>query len=80
MSWLHKDSSKIPRFVSGWNGVEPAWTMLNFDSFNALHDEPSASNHAIRLEPDLANAEISGSAVMANALTPASSEQPRQVD
>ena len=42
--------------------------MLEFDSFNALHDEPSASNHAIRLEPDLADAEISGSAVTANAL------------
>jgi hypothetical protein len=34
------------------NGVEPAWTMLDFDSFNALHDEPSASNPAIRLEPN----------------------------
>jgi hypothetical protein len=55
--------------VRRWlNGVEPAWTMLEFDSFNALHDEPSASNHAIRLEPDLANAEISASAVVANAL------------
>ena len=42
--------------------------MLDFDSFNALHDEPSASNHAIRLEPDLADAEISGSAVTANTL------------
>ena len=29
------------------NGVEPAWTMLEFDSFNALHDEPAANNHAI---------------------------------
>ena len=55
--------------VRRWlNGVEPAWTMLDFDSFNALHDEPSDSNQAIRLEPDLANAEISGSAVTANAL------------
>src|SRR5438445_9688128 len=42
--------------------------MLDFDSFNALRHEPSASNHAIRLEPDLADAEISGSAVTANAL------------
>ena len=55
--------------VRRWlNGVEPAWTMLEFDSFNALRHEPSASNHAIRLEPDLADAEISGSAVTANAL------------
>ena len=42
--------------------------MLDFDSFNALHDEPSASNRAIRLESDLADAEIAGSAVTANAL------------
>lgn len=42
--------------------------MLEFDSFNALRHEPSRSNHAIRLEPDLADAEISGSAVTANAL------------
>jgi hypothetical protein len=40
--------------VRRWlHGVEPAWTMLEFDSFNALHDEPSATNHAIRLEPYL---------------------------
>jgi hypothetical protein len=50
------------------NGVEPAWTMLDFDSFNALHDEPSVSNHAIRLEPNLTDSEISGSAVTSNAL------------
>ena len=55
--------------VRRWlNGVEPAWTMLEFNSFNALLHEPSGSNHAIRLEPDLANAEISASAVVANAL------------
>src|SRR6266446_649401 len=63
-----------PRFLENpevrrWlNGVEPAWTMLEFNSLNALRHEPSASNHAIRLEPDLADAEISGSAVTANAL------------
>src|SRR4029077_569046 len=55
--------------VRRWlNGVEPAWTILDFDSFNALHDEPSANNHAIRLEPNLTTAEISGSAIPANAL------------
>ena len=42
--------------------------MLEFNSLNALRHEPSASNRAIHLEPDLANAEISGSAVTANAL------------
>jgi len=55
--------------VRRWlGGVEPAWTMLQFDSFNALHDEPSASNQAIRLEANLTGTEISGSAVAANAL------------
>ena len=55
--------------VRRWlNGVEPAWTMLEFNSLNALRHEPSANNHAIRLQPDLVDVEISGSAVTANAL------------
>src|SRR6266478_4391492 len=55
--------------VRRWlNGIEPAWTMLEFNSLNSLRHEPSDSNRAIRLEPDLANAEISGSAVTANSL------------
>ena len=55
--------------VRRWlGGVEPAWTMLDFHSFNALHDEPSATNQAIRLEPNLTSAKIPGSAVAANAL------------
>src|SRR6202008_4039857 len=55
--------------VRRWlNGIEPAWTLLDFDSFSALHDEPSASNRAIRLEPNLTATEISASAVTANAL------------
>jgi hypothetical protein len=41
----------------------PAWTMLEYDSFNSLHHEPSASNRAIRLEPNLTETELSGSAV-----------------
>jgi hypothetical protein len=50
--------------VRQWlNGIEPAWTMLDFDSFNALHDQPSASNHAIRLEANLTETDLSGSAV-----------------
>jgi hypothetical protein len=41
----------------------PAWTMLDLDSFNSLHHEPSASNQAIRLEPNLTETDLSGSAV-----------------
>jgi len=59
------DNPEVRRWL---NGVEPARTMLEFNSLNALRHEPSGTNHAIRLEPDLANAEISGSAVTANAL------------
>ena len=52
--------------VRRWlNGVEPAWTMLDFDSFNALLDEPSASNDAIRLEANRPDSELSGSAIVA---------------
>jgi len=55
--------------VRRWlNGIEPAWTLLDFDSFNVLHDEPSANNQAIRLEPNLTSEEIADSAVTANAL------------
>jgi len=55
--------------VRRWlNGVEPAWTMLEFNSLNALRQEPSGSNNASDSEPDLTDAEISGSAVTANAL------------
>jgi hypothetical protein len=57
--------SEVRRWL---NGVEPAWTVLEFDSFNALHDEPSASNPAIRLEHNLTATEISASAVTANAV------------
>ena len=50
--------------VRRWlNGIEPAWTMLEFASFNALHDEPSADNKAIRLEPNLTESDLAGSAV-----------------
>ena len=45
------------------NGVEPTWTILEFSSYNALHEEPSADNHAMRLEPNLTETDLSGSAV-----------------
>jgi hypothetical protein len=50
------------------NGVEPAWTMLDFDSFNALRNEPSSTNQAIRLEPTLNTIALSGSVITRNAL------------
>jgi len=59
------DNPEVRRWL---NGVEPAWTMLEFNSLNALRHEPSRTNHAIRLEANLTNTEIAGSAVTANAL------------
>jgi hypothetical protein len=55
--------------VRRWlNGIEPAWTTLEVNSYNALHHEPSASNQAIRLDPNLTETDLSGSAVARNAL------------
>lgn len=45
------------------NGVEPAWAMFDYGSFNALREEPSATNRAIRLEANLNESDLSGSAV-----------------
>ena len=42
--------------------------MLDVDNLNPLRHEPSAVNHAIRLESNLIQTEISGSTVTANAL------------
>ena len=59
------DNPEVRRWL---NGVEPAWTMLEFNSLNALRHEPSGSNQAIRLQPDLADLEICGSAVTTSAI------------
>ena len=55
--------------VRRWLGdVEPAWTLLNFESLRALRQEPSRQNRAISLSSDLTDAEIAGSAMVRNAL------------
>ena len=55
--------------VRQWlNGVEPAWTMLDYDSFNPLHEQPSASNRAIRLEPNPTDTDLAASAVVRTTL------------
>jgi hypothetical protein len=48
--------------------VEPAWTLLTFDSLRALRQEPSASQTAIRIANDLSGDEIAGSAMARNTL------------
>jgi hypothetical protein len=55
--------------VREWlNGIEPAWTLLTFDSLQALRREPSAINQAIRIANDLSTAEIANSAVARNTM------------
>ncbi len=53
--------------VRQWlNGIEPAWTLLTFDSLQALRQEPSAVHTAIRNTNGLNAAEIASSAVARN--------------
>lgn len=53
--------------VRQWlNGIEPAWTVLAFDSLRALRQEPSGDQSAIRFATGLTAEEISGSAVARN--------------
>jgi hypothetical protein len=55
--------------VRNWlGGIEPAWTLLDMASFNALRRPPSPTAGPIRLAADLADGEIQQSAVARNAL------------
>ena len=55
--------------VQGWlDGVEPAWTLLTFESLLALRQEPSAVQSAIQIANDLSVDEIASSAVARNTL------------
>jgi len=62
------DFLQDPR-VQGWlDRVEPAWTLLTFESLLALRHEPSAVQSAIRIANDLSVGEIAGSPVARNTL------------
>ena len=55
--------------VRNWlGGIEPAWTLLDLASVNALRKPPTPSDAAIKLASDLTPEEISESAVTRNAL------------
>jgi|SRR5450759_797643 hypothetical protein len=55
--------------VRQWlDGVEPAWTLLTFDSLRALRQEPSAGQTTIRIAHDLSADELAGSAVARNTI------------
>ena len=59
------DASRVRHWVGG---VEPAWTALTYESFNALYSEPSATNMSLRLANDLTADELDASAVTHNTL------------
>jgi len=62
------DFLQDPR-VQGWlDGVEPAWTLLTFESLLALRHEPSVVHTAIRIANDLSVGETAGSPVARNTL------------
>ena len=54
--------------IRDWlGGLEPAWTLLDKESLDALMEEPSEENRTLRLTPDLAEDELALSPVVRNA-------------
>jgi hypothetical protein len=55
--------------VRPWlDGVEPAWTLLTFESLQALRQEPSVTRTAIRIANNLSREEIAGSPIARSTL------------
>ena len=63
-----EDFLRDPQVRQWLDGIEPAWTLLTFKSLQALRQEPSAIQTAIRIANDLSADEIAGSAVARNTL------------
>jgi hypothetical protein len=61
-----EDFVQDPQIRKWLDGVEPAWTLLTFDSLRALRQEPSAAQTAIRIANNLNADEIARSAVARN--------------
>ena len=61
-----EDFLQDPQVRRWLDGVEPAWTLLTFDSLRALRQEPSAVATTIRIANDLSADEIASSAVARN--------------
>jgi hypothetical protein len=59
---------QTPQVQEWLNGIEPAWTLLEFGSFNALRHTPSRDKRAIRLGANISGADLAASAVASNAL------------
>ena len=63
-----EDFLQDPQVRQWLNGIEPAWTLLTFESLRALRQEPSALQTAIRIANDLSADEIAGSPIARNTL------------
>ena len=63
-----EDFLQDPQIRVWLDEVEPAWTLLTFESLRALRREPSAVRTAIRIANDLSVGEIAGSPVARNTL------------
>ena len=63
-----EDFLRDPQVLQWLGGIEPAWTLLTFDSLRALRQEPSAVQTAIRIANDLKADEIDASPVARNTL------------
>jgi hypothetical protein len=61
-----EDLLRDPQVRQWLDGIEPAWTLLTFDSLLALRQEPSAVHTAIRIANDLNATETASSAVARN--------------
>src|SRR6476659_1659107 len=61
-----EDFLQDPQVRRWLDGIEPAWTLLTFDSLRALRQEPSAVATTIRIANDLNGHEIRGCAVTRN--------------
>lgn len=58
---------KSPSVEKWLGGVEPAWTLLDMDSFSQLRSPPSPETGTIHLAADLTDEELKSSAIARNA-------------
>jgi len=63
-----EDFLRDPQVRQRLDGIEPAWTLLTFESLRALRREPSASQTTIRIANNLSPDEIADSPVARNTL------------
>src|SRR3984893_989040 len=63
-----EDFLQDPQVRQWLGGIEPAWTLLTFESLRALRQEPSAVQTAIRIANDLSAKEVAGSPIARNTL------------